>query len=89
MEYRIKPEFLQKWPVLVTTVPNPGGGVKTVSLSGEPVTYEKPATANSPAERITIPAATQKELEVIHKSGHPFTEAIEPEPERKQEKRKE
>lgn len=80
MEYRIKPEILIKWPVLVTVVPLPGGGFKSVSLSGKSVTYDKPPTAKSPGERITIPAATQKEMEFIHKSGHPHTEAFEPEP---------
>lgn len=89
MEYRIKPEYLTKWPVLVTTVPLPNGGFKTVSLSGKPVTYDKPATAKFPGDRITIPAATQKEMELIHKSGHPFTEAFEPEPEPKQKAVKE
>lgn len=86
MEYRIKPEYLDKYPVLVTTVPLPGGGVKSISLTGKSVVVEKPATAKSPPERITIPAATKQEMEAIHMAGHPFTEAFEPEPESKQVK---
>lgn len=89
MEYRIKPNILEKWPVLVTVVPVPGGGFKSVSLSGKPVTFDKPASAKSPGERITIPAATQKEMELIHKSGHPHTEAVASEPDMKSAKVKE
>ena len=88
MEYRIKPEYLDKYPVLVTTVPLPGGGVKSISLTGKSVVVEKPATAKSPPERIVIPAATAKEMEAVHRAGHPFTEAFEPQPELKSAKLK-
>jgi hypothetical protein len=81
MEYRIKPEYLSKYPVLVTTVPLPGGGVKSISLTGKSVIVDKPATVKGPGGTITIPAATPHEMELVHRAGHPFTEAVAATPE--------
>ena len=71
IKYQISKGY-SHFPVLVTLVDG-----KPVNLAGTELRRHVPATERSVAKNLTIPAATQKQLEDIYKSGSRLVEAVE------------
>lgn len=68
MKYRVKKQYAEAAPEMVTTING-----KPVSLIKEQAKII-PATASGPEQRIKIPLATQAELKLMFDQGNPVIE---------------
>ena len=71
---QLKEGLSEKYPQSVTLV-----GAKSVAIIGGPITREIPGDGTKPPQTRVIPAATQAELQLLFKDGHPFLEEVETE----------
>jgi hypothetical protein len=70
---QLKEGLAEKYPQSVTLV----NGTKAVAIIGGPITREIPGDGVKPPQTRVIPAATQAELQLLFKEGHPFLEEVE------------
>ncbi|TXH43969.1 MAG: hypothetical protein E6Q97_33375 [Desulfurellales bacterium] len=73
MPYRVKKSILQTYPQLVTQVNG-----KRVSLTDKKVVGQREGTNGMPPVELVAEPATQEDLRLLHKEGHPFIEEHEP-----------
>lgn len=73
-KYRVKDSALDEFPQLFTQVNG-----KRVTLHGKEEKVELAATARLPKRIVTVPMATETEIEQLYKEGHPFVEPYEEE----------
>ncbi len=68
-KYRVSPYALHQNPQMTTQIDG-----APVSLSGKPILVIREATKELPEFKREARVATQKDLERLHKDGHPFIE---------------
>ncbi len=75
-KYRVRPDFLAKYPDATTLVKTPEGNYDSVALGGKSMSVPVKATKDVPAYTREVRGATQSDLEYLYKEGNPHIEQV-------------